>query len=99
MVSHQLSIPAWIIVMKHASDMWTLVSEAGISAGITNKIPQYSVGCNYLSLPEIPAAGTKVPIYEASHSSQMGHSGGQYWNNDAVVIAYGFGLTHKKIVG
>ena len=31
-------------------------------AGISNCIPQYHVGCNYLSLPEIPASGTKVLI-------------------------------------
>ena len=31
-------------------------------AGISNCIPQYSVGCNYLSLPEIPDSGTKVLI-------------------------------------
>ena len=32
-------------------------------AGISNCIPQYSVGCNYLSLPKIPASGTKVLNY------------------------------------
>ena len=37
--------------------------EAGISqAGISNYIPQFTVGCNYLSLPEVPASGTKVFI-------------------------------------
>ena len=30
--------------------------------GIGNCIPQYSVGCNYLSMHEIPASGTKVLI-------------------------------------
>ena len=29
-------------------------------AGISNCTPQYSVGCNYLSTPEIPASSTKV---------------------------------------
>ena len=29
-------------------------------AGISNYIPQLNVGCNYLSLPEIPASGNKV---------------------------------------
>ena len=28
--------------------------------GISNCISQYSVGCNHLSMPEIPASGTKV---------------------------------------
>ena len=38
--------------------------------GISNYIPQYSVGCNYLSLPEIPASGSKVLIrwYDVSFS-------------------------------
>ena len=30
--------------------------------GISNSIPQKTVGCKYLSLPEIPASGTKVII-------------------------------------
>ena len=32
-------------------------------AGLSNDIPQYSVGCNYLSLPEIFGSGTKVLTY------------------------------------
>ena len=32
-------------------------------AGISNCIPQYSVGCNYLSLPEIPPSGANVLKY------------------------------------
>ena len=31
-------------------------------ARISNHIPQYSIGCNYLTLPEIPASGTKVLV-------------------------------------
>ena len=31
-------------------------------AGISNYIPQFTMGCNYLSLPEIPASGNKVLI-------------------------------------
>ena len=31
-------------------------------AGISKYIPQFNVGCNYLSLPEIPASGSKVLI-------------------------------------
>ena len=30
---------------------------------ISNYIPQFTVGCNYLALPEIPASGDKVLIY------------------------------------
>ena len=37
-------------------------------SGISNCIPQYSVGCNYLSLPEIPASGIKVLIYHGIYS-------------------------------
>ena len=40
--------------------MMTLVPEAGISGRNDNFIPHNTVGCNYLSLPEIPASGTKV---------------------------------------
>ena len=31
-------------------------------AGIGNYIPQFTVGCNYVSLPEIPVSGNKVHI-------------------------------------
>ena len=42
---------------------WGLWSQKPVSqAGISNCIPQLSVGCNYLSLHEIPASGTKVLI-------------------------------------
>ena len=41
---------------------WWLWHQKQVSqAGISNCIPQYTVGCNYLSLPEIPASGTKSP--------------------------------------
>ena len=44
--------------------LWVLCCPKQVSqTGISNCIPQYSVGCNYLSLPEIPASGTKVLIY------------------------------------
>ena len=33
-----------------------------LCGGYNNCIPQYSVGCNYLLLPKIPASGTKVFI-------------------------------------
>ena len=67
----------WIIIPhRHCSSLWfvwllTLViyNISGIScqkqilqAGISNCIRQFSVGCNYLSLSEIPASGTKVLI-------------------------------------
>ena len=40
-------------------------------AGIRNYIPQKTVGCNYLSLPEIPASGNNVLIclVYVSHAS------------------------------
>ena len=47
--------------------MRTLFQRSRISqAGITNYIPQFTVGCNYLSLPEISASVHKVHIH-ASH--------------------------------
>ena len=32
-------------------------------AGISNYIPQFTAGCDYLSLPKIPASGTNVLIW------------------------------------
>ena len=48
-----------------AYDLWAhnlgLCCQKHVSqAGISNCIPQFCVGCNYLSLPEIRASGTKV---------------------------------------
>ena len=39
--------------------IWRLWCQKQVSQiGISNCTPQYSVGCNYLSLPEIPASAT-----------------------------------------
>ena len=47
----------------NSTDVWGLCHQKQVSqAGISNCIPQYSVGCNYLLLPEIPASGDKVLI-------------------------------------
>ena len=43
--------------------MRTLLPEAGILGREINYIPQFTVGCNYLSQPEIPAIGNKFLIY------------------------------------
>ena len=40
-------------------------------AGISNYIPQFTVGCGYLSLPEIPASGAKVIIYAEEHTPDI----------------------------
>ena len=43
--------------------IWGMCCQKQVSqAGISNYIPQFTVGCNYLSLPEIPASGNKVHI-------------------------------------
>ena len=43
---------------------WGLWCQKQVSqAGISNCIPQNTVGCSYLSLPEIPASGAKVHNY------------------------------------
>ena len=56
------SISSW-----HSAIVWyicRLCCQKQVSqAGISNCIPQNTVGCNYLSLPEIPATGVKVFIY------------------------------------
>ena len=52
----------WIDICLYMT-VWGLWCQKPIfQAGISNCIPQYSVECNYLSLPEIPASGTKVLI-------------------------------------
>ena len=44
--------------------IWGLYCQKQVSqAGISNYIPQFTLGCNYLSLPDIPASGNKVLIY------------------------------------
>ena len=46
--------------------IWGLWCQKQVSeAVINNYIPQFIVGCNYLSLPEIPTSGAKVPIYHS----------------------------------
>ena len=53
---------SWLFCYKfwYVRGLWCQkqVSQAEIS----NCIPQFSVGCNYLSLPEIPASCTKILI-------------------------------------
>ena len=49
--------------------IWGLWCRKQLSqAGINNCIPQYSVGCSYLSLPETLASGTKVLIYTTTYT-------------------------------
>ena len=46
-------------------DLWGFGCQKQVSqAWISKCIPQYSVGYNYLSMPEIPASGTKILIQE-----------------------------------
>ena len=55
-----------------SSHIWGRRSEKQVSqAWISNCIPQYTVGCNYLSLPEIPASGTKVLIWKVFNYSNF----------------------------
>ena len=54
------------MAIHHTSilNIWGLWCQKQVSqAGISNYIPQVTVGCNYLSLPEITAADTKVLIF------------------------------------
>ena len=54
--SHQFS---WLSMA--VDDIWGLCCRKQVSqAGISNYIPQFTVECNYLSLPEIPASGNKL---------------------------------------
>ena len=52
--------------------IWGLWCQKQVSqAGISNCIPQFTVGCNYLSLPEIPASGNNVLIYASLDPDQV----------------------------
>ena len=56
-----------------AVDIWGLCCQMQVSqAGISNYIPQFTVGCNYLSLPEIPASWHKVHLCRADNHSPTG---------------------------
>ena len=48
---------------KHTEVYLRMLMPEASQAGICNCNPQYSVVCNYLSLPEIPASGNKVHIW------------------------------------
>ena len=56
----KLPVISYCLILISICGLWCQrqVSQAGIS----NCIPQYSVGCNYLFLPEIPVSGAKVLI-------------------------------------
>ena len=61
------NVTLWVICTEpHANSMpyiWGLWCQKQVSqAGISNCIPQFTVGCNYLPLPEIPVSGTNVLI-------------------------------------
>ena len=63
-----LSTPQYTATVQHLCKscyhIYGLCRQKQVSqTGLSNCIPQYSVGCNYLSLPEIPAFVIKVLIY------------------------------------
>ena len=50
-------------LLSHRLHVWRLCCQKQVSqAGTSNYIPQFTMGCNYLSLPEVPASGNKVLI-------------------------------------
>ena len=54
----------YIVNATLAEIKWRLWCQKQVSqAGISSYILQFTVGCNYLSLPEIPASGIKVLKY------------------------------------
>ena len=53
----------------HGIMIWGLCCQKVSQAEISNYIPQYTAGCNYLFLPKIPASGNKVLIYPNIHCS------------------------------
>ena len=71
-MKHKLQ-QAWMVCIFLEMN-WRLWCQKQVSqAGISNCIPQDTVGCNYLSMPQIPASGTKVhngllPLFHSVHS-------------------------------
>ena len=60
--------------------IWGLLCQEQVSqAGISNRILQYSVGCNYLSMPEIPAVGC-ISMHEISSYDKTKVIWGQWMN-------------------
>ena len=60
LAGHQLPLENNANIPCH---IWGLCCQKQVSqAGISNYISQFTAGCNYLSLPEIPASGNKVHI-------------------------------------
>ena len=59
------------MMTQFAGAYMTLSSEAVSQVRISNCIPQHVVGCNYLSMPEIPALGAKVLIYSSLSLSDL----------------------------
>ena len=58
-----MRIPCIFLDQQRVQFMWGLWHQEQVSqAGISNCIPHYPVGCNCLSLPELPAPGAKVLI-------------------------------------
>ena len=60
---HCNGVEIWMLLMNiffSFSDMRSIVPEAGIKGGNRQLHPTASVGCNYLSLPLIPASDTRL---------------------------------------
>ena len=57
--SHSL---LWDVITYPCLRYLLLATKSSYVTGISNFIPQFIVGCNYLSLPEILASGNKVLI-------------------------------------
>ena len=49
-------LETWYQICQPHMGLW--YQKPVFQTGVNNCIPHYSVGCNYLSLPEIPASGT-----------------------------------------
>ena len=63
----------WLLNVVLPTPIWGLNYQKQVSqAWISNCIPQNVVGCNYISLLEIPASGNKVHIYDILY--------GSWWN-------------------
>ena len=71
----------------------TVGCNAYMRTGISNYIPQFTVGCNYLSLPEILASGDKVLIWSQVYNYLhilTDQSKKQIWTQSNLLIIWSF---------
>ena len=68
-ISKMATSLSWAQSVKGQDVKWGLCHQKQVSwVWISNYIPQNTVGCNYLSMPKLPASGPHPPIYCGHHT-------------------------------